>query len=363
MPVPYQYLPDDDPDPTRREDGAGLPTASPQPASPPQRVTEPGWADVERQLREMGGGLYDPTDLEGVIRNTTYNEPGKAVSIEQALANARANYTARNASTNDRIADSQSAEGNALYGSGTGNRTNTPGGPMAARPGGVSTPAFQNSSPQFDDPSQRLIEDYALDRFRQLQNPDANSGTALFEKYARELIDTLRGPVYSAADEAVIKTKALDTIMGEQDTTIQQWMEQLSRRGIQPSSGPALEGVRRIQEHYKTLRTQVEADFARDAISQTRNQRQQVLSTAGQLAGSENTRLNAAGTYAAMPYGLSQDAFQRNLQLVGASGNPASLVQSLLGVANANQSADYYSSQQRQQQTAGLLELLGYYLG
>jgi hypothetical protein len=275
----------------------------------------------------------------------------------------QANLTERAGPTNQRTVDSQSAEGNRLYGSQTGNITNTPGGLLKGNTGGSGSPAFQNTSPQFDDPSQRLIEDYALGRYQQLQNPDPNSGTALFEKYARELIDTLRGPVYSAGDESIIKGKALDTIMGEQDQTIQQWMEQLSRRGIPPSSGPALEGVRQIQEHYKTLRTQVEADFARDAIAQTRTQREQVLNTAGQLAGSENNRLNAAGTYAAMPYGLSQDAFQRNLQLVNAGGSPSSVIQSLLGVANANQSADYYSSQQQQQLAGGLLQLLGYMTG
>lgn len=344
------------PTPTPRDEGTGLQTVS-SPGYPVGRVNDT--PDISGLYQAILGRAPDARELASESENL-----GK-----YGAAQLEANLKERAASNGQGVQgiDRQSAQGNALYGSGTGNTTNTPGGPLTGyRPGGASgsaAPAFQNTSPQFDDPSQRLIEDYALDRFRQLQNPDPNSGTALFEKYARKLIDTLRGPVYSAGDEAVIKGKALDTIMGEQDRTIQQWMEQLSRRGIPPSSGPALEGIRQIQDHYKRLRTQVEADFARDAIAQTRTQRQQVLSTAGQLAGSEQSRLNAAGTYAAMPYGLTQDAFQRNLQLVGAGGNPASLVQSLLGVANANQASDYYSSQQRQQLAGGLLQLLGYMTG
>jgi hypothetical protein len=43
------------------------------------------WGSVEQQLRAKGGNLYDPSDLEGIQRNTGYNEPGKAVSLDPAL--------------------------------------------------------------------------------------------------------------------------------------------------------------------------------------------------------------------------------------------------------------------------------------
>lgn len=56
------------------------------------------WAAIEQQLRTAGGNLYDPSDLEGVQRNTGYNEPGKAVSLEQALANQQRIYDQRRAS-------------------------------------------------------------------------------------------------------------------------------------------------------------------------------------------------------------------------------------------------------------------------
>lgn len=56
------------------------------------------WTSVEQQLRAKAGNLYDPSDLEGIIRNTTYNEPGKAVSLDQALANQFGIYNQRSAS-------------------------------------------------------------------------------------------------------------------------------------------------------------------------------------------------------------------------------------------------------------------------
>lgn len=56
-----------------------------------RRGIDPG--QVEAQLREMSGGLYHQSDLEGVLRNTGYQTGG--VSLEQALANARENYAQR----------------------------------------------------------------------------------------------------------------------------------------------------------------------------------------------------------------------------------------------------------------------------
>jgi hypothetical protein len=226
-----------------------------------------------------------------------------------------------------------------------------------------SYPAFDNSSPTFDDPSSRLLEDYALDRFRMRQNPDPNSGTALFEKYARELIDTLKQPVYSAGDEATIKAGAIDSIMRERDATKQRWLEEVGRRGISPSSGPALDGLRKIDEHYGQLKTTVDAEFAREAIGQTRNQRFQTMDVLGQLAGSEEGRLREAMTYATVPYELENNAFQRNLQLVGAGGNPASLFNSALQLAQYGQQADQANSQGRAALSTGLMQLLGYYFG
>lgn len=193
-------------------------------------------------------------------------------------------------------------------------------------------PSFQNTSPTFTDPTQRLVEDSALARMQHLQNPDANSGTAMYEQYARDLVNTLKQPVYSPQDESIIKGSALDAMARERDQTKQRWLEEVSRRGLNPSSGPALQGLLEIDNHYNTARTQVEAQFAKDAIQQTRDQRFQVGDVLSKLSQSEEGRLSDAVNYAKMPYGLTQDAFGRNLQLTSAAGNPAQNLQSLLSV-------------------------------
>lgn len=199
-------------------------------------------------------------------------------------------------------------------------------------PASGNGPAFANTSPLFSDPASSLLENYALDQFGRRINPDPNSGTALYEQYARELIDTLRQPVYSPQDEAILKTRATNAIEQERSATQQRWIEELSARNIPRSSGIALDGLQRIEDHFNGLRTQAEAQFATDAIAQTRQNRLQVLDTAGALAGEEETRLQDAGNYARVPYDLQERAFQRNLQMVNAAGDPAQLTNSALGI-------------------------------
>jgi hypothetical protein len=51
------------------------------------------WGEVESKLRAKGGKLYDPSDLEGIKRNTGYLN--NAVDLDTALNNAYQNYDQR----------------------------------------------------------------------------------------------------------------------------------------------------------------------------------------------------------------------------------------------------------------------------
>lgn len=289
--------------------------------------------------------LQESSDISKQIADYYQSKGGSFGADEQNdLANRR-----RNGQTDEQILANTRQQADSRFPGGSG--------------GGSSAPAFKNTSPSFTDPSQKLIEDSALARYQHLQNPEATSGTGIFEQYARELIDTLKGPVYSAGDEATIKAGAMDSIFKDRDLTKQRWLEEVSKRGMAPSSGPALEGLRRIDEQYKTLQTTVDAEFARNAIQQTRDQRFQTLNTAGQLANSEESRLSGALDVARIPYNLNNDAFSRNLSLVNAGGSPQQLLSSAMSLFNSNQSGDAYASQSRQQLAQGLLQYLGWAYG
>ncbi len=82
-----------------------------QPPAPAQ-----DWSAVEAQLRQAGGSLYDPSDLEGIIRNTTYSEPGKATSLDQALQNQYNIYGQRRSSGGGGGGESSSSSASASTG-------------------------------------------------------------------------------------------------------------------------------------------------------------------------------------------------------------------------------------------------------
>lgn len=225
-------------------------------------------------------------------------------------------------------------------------------------------------APQFDDPGAQFLEKFALDRFNQRTNPDPDSGTALFERYLRELfgslgqptafegyapelVNQLKQPVYSDQQSSQLKASVYDNIEVQRDQTKQRWIEEMGRRGIPLSSGPALEGLLRIDEQFGTMRTIADREFATNAIGLTENRRFQILDVLSQLAGaqkarrsegmntarslmeSEEGRLDAALPYAAIPKQLGDDAFQQGLALTGAAGNPASSLASALAIYNS----------------------------
>lgn len=240
------------------------------------------------------------------------------------------------------------------------------GGPWNYGPG--ATPSSYGGN-IFDDPASRLIEDYALTRFNQRQNPDPNSGTARYEAYLRQLIDslntpseyekylpelaeTLKQPVYSDQQSSQLKASVYDNIERERQATKERWIAEISRRGFAPSSGPALDGLLRIDNEFNTMRTVADREFAVNAIGLTEQRRFQVADTLRgsrdaeqarqgravtslqSLSGSEEDRLNQALTFATVPKQLSDNAFQQGLQLVGAGGNPQSMLSNALAMYN-----------------------------
>jgi|SRR5262245_1012053 len=74
---------------------------------------------IEELLRREAaarGITFDISDVYDVVRNASYSVGG--IPVEQAIANELRKYDIGAASTSHRIVDSQSAEGQALYGSG-----------------------------------------------------------------------------------------------------------------------------------------------------------------------------------------------------------------------------------------------------
>lgn len=234
--------------------------------------------------------------------------------------------------------------------------TSTTPSPAASNPYASNV----NTNPAFDHPTQRLVEDTALNRMTHLTNPEAGSGTALYEDYLKQLADILKGAPFSDTEMAQLKNSVYQDLLKERDATQQRWLETVSQRGLSPSSGPALEGLKQIDGHFEQIRSAADSQFALAAIQQRQSNQLQVASIYGTLAGNEEGRLDKAFTYSQVPYGLFNDSFQRNLQLVGAGGSPGSTVSSIMGIVNAINQNNQVSSENRSALTQGLLQYLGY---
>lgn len=307
-----------------------------------------------------GNNSSDEAAIKAQYQKAFGRDPD-ANELSTDLANA-AKYGLTSSGPTGGVLGGIAARSNNVAGSGVTGNPNGPVGPnVSSSTGKLNTPAFgssyptpnvanqPNSSPQFTDPSQQLLESYALNRFQQLQNPDPNSGTALYESYAKQLVDQLKAAPYTQGDEAAIKAGAYNQINQDEATTTQQWMQEMAKRGIPPSSGVALQGIQNIKQQFNQSRASVDQQFATNAIGMSQANRTNALGVLGNLATSENTRLNAAGTYAAIPYNMTQTAFGNNLAAVQAGGNPAMNTQTAIQLATAIQNSQTMTAAQKAQ--------------
>lgn len=307
-------------------------------------------SQIQQQYQASFGRAATDAELRSEVENANkYGATGILNSIK-----ARANNVAASG-----VAGNPNGPQGINVSSATGRLNPVGGTPNFSGYATPNVPNQPNTSPQFTDPSQQLLESYALNRYQNLQNPDPNSGAAMYESYAKQLVDRLKSPAYSAGDEAAIKAGAYNSINADEQATMQQWLDEISRRGLRPSDGPALEGLQRIKESFSKVRASVDQQFAVNAINLGRTDRLQALDVLGNLQTSENTRLNAAEHFARVPYDLGTDAFNQNMQAVQAGGQPGANVGSLIQLATAIQGANNISSQQRAQMLQEIFSVLG----
>jgi len=236
---------------------------------------------------------------------------------------------------------------------------------VAAQPWQEWTPGGANIHPQapngseFTDPSQMRIEQHAINQFNQTANPAAGSAARAFEDYLGQLGQTLQQPAYSTSDASIYTGAALDSIEREKSAAKQRWVEELGRRNIAPSSGIALDGLMKIDNHYAGLRTTQQTDFAKQAITDTRQQRMQAADVLGQRVTAENQRGQQAAQWAAQPYQLVQDSFARNASVANAQ-QPQSYLNSQIQMANGRYAIDQQQAAQQANSQQQWLEYLAY---
>lgn len=309
-------------------------------------------------------------------------------------------------------------EGKAPPGTG-GTTTNIPG---------VTIPPYTN---QFNDPSTRNLENWLNTRLEELKQPvndpsrealarlldqqtrayqaqiaaqeaeneklkarraQAQTESDRFVNFARERAGRLQGPAYTGAEQEVFRTQALDPIEADRQATRQRALQEISRRGLDPSSGIAQELLNQVDRGFDQARAGTQNQLAYRQIQEQRSREQEAqqllayipqainaaaegdlsflnalnvavnqpqqgaVAAAAQSAGlgqtvrnEEQARRQEATSLAAMLQELPSAALQQSLAAIGLAPSPESLANTAIqlygiGQQNRNQGLSWYET-------------------
>ena len=281
-------------------------------------------AKIEQQLKDAGGSLYDPSDLEGFIRNATNNNGTGWAGAGTALQSQLDIYKKRAASN------------------GGG------GAPSTAGASGASAPPFN-----FDDPSTTQLESIARNQMGEIRsNPGLDALNKFLESQFNELSTA---PGYSNDELALLNTQAFEPIEQLRKADTQRSMERTAARGFLPSSGLAELDLRDVDERANRLRTQASRDLAIGAIDRRDADLNQALKLA-QLRGLTIPQGQRAEelNLSQLLYQLPRNALQDVLAVLQGSPTAGQVGSQAYNLANLDQ-MNRNNNMQRWNQIAQLL--------
>lgn len=241
--------------------------------------------------------------------------------------------------------------------------------PPAPTPPPVQPPPVPPPAPRtgpfpapFDDPASRFVTDVASRRFDQRMNPAAGSGTALFETFAKEFATLLQGEPFTDSQEAALRTKAFEQVEQLRRNEIEQKKTDLMRRRISQNSGIWISEMNRIDDKYDRMRAQSENELLVTAIGERQRRLTQALGVLGNLAASEEGRMDAALALSMIPLQLQDQAFQRLMMASNMGGDLSGVTNSLMGLLNMATNSRLYNEQQQSNALTALGQYFGQYM-
>lgn len=216
--------------------------------------------------------------------------------------------------------------------------------------GGASGGPQITSLGQFTDPIGGSVENAAANRANALTNPPNGSGQNLLEQLLKKVSAQFEGGGFTPAEQETFQTQALDPLERLRTARKQQVMEELSRRGINPSSGIAQQMLQNVDAQFDSHRATTQRDIAAKGANETTQRMMQAVQLLTQLAGTQDTRLDKAFNYQTVPLNLADRSFSQAMQLYS-QNNPLSMVQPLLALSQQQQG-------QQSNQGAALADLI-----
>ena len=188
-------------------------------------------------------------------------------------------------------------------------------------------PAFTqphtNVPAQYDDPITKFLETFAQRRAQERENPAAGSGQALLEEALQRISQQFQSEGFTPGEQETYQTQALDPLERLRSARKQQVLQQLSQRGIPPSSGVAQQMLADVDRQFDAQRATMQANLAGQFGNERVSRQLQGAQMLQQLAGTQNDRLNEGFQYRTVPVNLADRAFGQNMQVFDRAENSA----------------------------------------
>jgi len=259
----------------------------------------------------------------------------------------------------------------------------------------------------FSDPTAKLLQDAVMGRLNSLNKhleqqmadqyakeaqaqADNNYGIDQYVQALLKRVGELEAPVYSQGEEALLRTGASDPLEERRGATLRNRQEEyLARTGFAPSSGGVTQLRGDINREFDRSRTQMDADFSRNAIQERQNRSNLATQLQGLIAQARGTKqsdrlgnlaslaqleasLNAQkearererlSTAAILPE-LTAQRLQLALQTLGGGGSSIdSLMGNILGLGNYNQQQQQINNSNSQASWGNLANLASLIFG
>jgi hypothetical protein len=299
------------------------------------------WEASARAMANEFGLEYDPSDVEGIVRNLSYsrnNTGGAAGDAATYLGNLRENYAQRASNT--------PGDPHIPSGGGTGGRGASGGSGSGSGRSTLSTrPNYNVPGNQFDEAYSSLLEDITRSQIGEVRsNPGLD---ALMQFLTQRFTDLSTNPGYSPAELAMLNTQVREPIEASRQATQLRELDRTSRAGYLPSSGLTLDRQRQIDTDYDKLRTAADRDLSITAL----NRRDQNLNQAldiGQLlgltipGGQRREELALGNVLYQMPRTALHDA----LSVINGSPSSGDALSQAIQLAMAQRGSDAYNASQ-----------------
>lgn len=334
------------------------------------------WEQQLRASAQSKGVTYDPSDLEGVIRQVSYGANAGKDPLE-FIKNQQAIYDQRAAPTSHRPNDSQTTDPIKQAANLTAD-LQRPGhsiGPGLLPP--LQPPPINPNDPrtalsysgnvsdhpgfQFNDPYTKLYEDVAKKNLESLQGQNTQMQQLMdFLNKQFSTLSTSQG--YSPEELAVLQTQALEPIEANRQASQQRVLQRASVRGVLPSSGIVQDEQRMVDTDFDKLRAGASRDVAINSINERRNRLADALNFAQlgvQIPDQRNAQaLSVANNLYQIPRNAMMDA---NSVINGSS--PTAALSPLIQLLQLGQQNSQFNQNMDAQQQAAFYNAIGQFLG